>query len=78
MLEENVTTEVIATKMCLFFSLFTVNVYNLAFKAIFLHWNTTSNLACQRNFLSLRIVMLKQITNYPAYKKYCSVSTFKN
>ena len=71
MLEENVTTEVIATKMCLFFSLFAINVYNRAFTAmfyipnlIFLHWNTASILAWQSNFLSPRIIMLNQITNY--------------
>ena len=71
MLEENVTTGVIDTKMCLFFSLFTINVCNRAFTAmfyipnlIFLHWNTNSNLAWQSNFLSPRKIMLNQITIY--------------
>ena len=84
MLEQNVTTGVIDTKMCLFFSLFTINACNRAFKAmfyipslIFLHWNTASILAWQSNFLSPRIIMLNQITNYQAYKKYCLDNTFK-
>ena len=71
MLEQDVSTGGIGTKMCLFFSLFTINVCNRAFKAmfyipslIFLHRNTTSNLAWQSNFLSPRIIMLNQITNY--------------
>ena len=71
MLKQNVTTWVIDTNMCLFFSLFTINVYNRAFRAmfyipslIFLQRNTISNLAWQSNFLSPRIIMLNQITNY--------------
>ena len=71
MLEQNVTTEVIDTKICLFFSLFTINVCNRAFKAmfyipnlIFLHWNTASKLTRQSNFLSQRIILLNQIKNY--------------
>ena len=84
MLKQNVTTWVIDTNMCLFFSLFTINVYNRAFRAmfyipslIFLHRNTASILAWQSNFLSPRIIMLNQITNYQAYKKYCLDNTFK-
>ena len=84
MLEENVTTLVIDTKMCLFYSLFTIKFCNRAFKAmfyipslIFLQRNTTSNLAWQSNFLSPRIIMLNQITNYQAYKKYSLDNTFK-
>ena len=84
MLEQNVTTGVIDTKMCLFYSLFTIKFCNRAFKAmfyipslIFLHWNTASILAWQSNFLSPRIIMLNQITNYQAYKKYSLDNTFK-
>ena len=70
MLKQNVTTWVIDTNM-FFFSLFTINVYNRAFRAmfyipslIFLQRNTTSNLAWQSNFLSPRIIMFSQITKY--------------
>ena len=78
MLKQNVTTWVIDTNMFFFFSVFTINIYNREFRAmfyipslIFLQRNTTSNLAWQSNFLSPRIIMLNQITNYQAYKKYC-------